>query len=186
MANHAGVTPAQRLEGDTRLRDAHPLLQTKNLTKDHPGIRALDGMNFELKHGEVHVLFGENGAGKSTLISMIARANTPTAGEIHFNGQLVELGSVHGTILALTSVVGALVMASVYAAIPDAVWLAILLGCLAGVLAGTMIGVCNGVGVAFFGVSPFMMSLGTTSVGFLHRAFSYRRSTGLRHATILW
>ena len=71
-----------------------------------------------------------------------------------------------GTILALTSVVGALVMASVYAAMPDAVWLAILLGCLAGVLAGTMIGICNGVGVAFFGVSPFMMSLGMTSVGF--------------------
>lgn len=71
-----------------------------------------------------------------------------------------------GTILALTSVVGALVMASVYAAMPDAVWLAIFLGCLAGILAGTMIGVCNGVGVAFFGVSPFMMSLGMTSVGF--------------------
>ena len=71
-----------------------------------------------------------------------------------------------GTILALTSVVGALVMASVYAAMPDAIWLAILLGCLAGVFAGTMIGVCNGVGVAFFGVSPFMMSLGMTSVGF--------------------
>lgn len=71
-----------------------------------------------------------------------------------------------GTTLALTSVVGALVMASIYAAMPDAVWLAILLGCLAGVAAGTLIGVCNGVGVAFFGVSPFMMSLGMTSVGF--------------------
>lgn len=71
-----------------------------------------------------------------------------------------------GTILALTSVVGALVMASVYAAMPDAIWLAISLGCLAGIAAGTMIGVCNGIGVAFFGVSPFMMSLGMTSVGF--------------------
>tara|TARA_R110000751_G_scaffold95381_6_gene186460 strand:+ start:18391 stop:19368 length:978 start_codon:yes stop_codon:yes gene_type:complete len=71
-----------------------------------------------------------------------------------------------GTILALTSVVGALVMASVYAAMPDAIWLAIALGCIAGVAAGTLIGVCNGIGVAFFGVSPFMMSLGMTSVGF--------------------
>lgn len=71
-----------------------------------------------------------------------------------------------GTVLALTSVVGALVMASVYAAMPDAIWLAISLGCLAGIAAGTMIGVCNGIGVAFFGVSPFMMSLGMTSVGF--------------------
>ncbi len=71
-----------------------------------------------------------------------------------------------GTILALTSVVGALTMATVYAAMPEAAWLAIMIGCFAGILAGTMIGVCNGVGVAFFGVSPFMMSLGMTSVGF--------------------
>ncbi len=71
-----------------------------------------------------------------------------------------------GTTLALTSVVGALTMATVYAAMPDAVWLAILLGCFAGMAAGTMIGVSNGIGVAFFGVSPFMMSLGMTSVGF--------------------
>ncbi|MEM7067596.1 MAG: ABC transporter permease [Pseudomonadota bacterium] len=71
-----------------------------------------------------------------------------------------------GTILALTSVVGALVMASTFAAMPEAAWLAIFLGCFAGILAGTLIGVCNGVGVAFFGVSPFMMSLGMTSVGF--------------------
>ena len=71
-----------------------------------------------------------------------------------------------GTILALTSVVGALVMAGIYAAMPDAAWFAILVGCCGGILAGTMIGVVNGVGVAYFQVSPFMMSLGMASVGF--------------------
>lgn len=71
-----------------------------------------------------------------------------------------------GTVLALTSVVGALVMATVYAMYPEAIWLAIFLGCFAGIIAGTAIGLVNGVGVAFFGVSPFMMSLGMTSVGF--------------------
>lgn len=71
-----------------------------------------------------------------------------------------------GTTLALTSVVGAMAMAGAYAAMPDAVWLAILIGCIAGIAAGTLIGLCNGIGVAFFGVSPFMMSLGMTSVGF--------------------
>ncbi len=71
-----------------------------------------------------------------------------------------------GTILALASVTGAMAMASAYAAMPDAVWLAITIGCLAGVAAGTLIGVVNGVGVAFFSVSPFMMSLGMASVGF--------------------
>lgn len=71
-----------------------------------------------------------------------------------------------GTILALSSVVGAMTMASIYGAMPDAVWLAISMGCLAGIAAGTLIGVANGIGVAFFRVSPFMMSLGMASVGF--------------------
>ncbi|MDB6180445.1 ABC transporter permease [Paracoccus fistulariae] len=71
-----------------------------------------------------------------------------------------------GTTLAVTSVVGALTMAATYAAMPEAAGLAIAIGCLAGIAAGTLIGLCNGIGVAFFGVSPFMMSLGMTSVGF--------------------
>ncbi|MEM1130758.1 MAG: ABC transporter permease [Pseudomonadota bacterium] len=71
-----------------------------------------------------------------------------------------------GTILALSSVVGALVMAWIHAAMPDAVFLAIALGFAAGVLAGSLIGLANAAGVAFFDVSPFMMSLGMASVGF--------------------
>lgn len=71
-----------------------------------------------------------------------------------------------GTILALTSVVGATAMAGAYAAMPDSAGLAILIGVVAGVAAGTAIGVVNGIGVAVFNVSPFMMSLGMASVGF--------------------
>jgi ribose transport system permease protein len=71
-----------------------------------------------------------------------------------------------GTILALSSVVGAMAMAATYAAFPDMVGLSILIGCLAGISAGTLIGVANGIGVALFNVSPFMMSLGMASVGF--------------------
>lgn len=71
-----------------------------------------------------------------------------------------------GTILALASVVGAMTMAAVYGAAPDMVWLSIALGCLAGIAAGVSIGIVNGIGVAFFNVSPFMMSLGMASVGF--------------------
>lgn len=71
-----------------------------------------------------------------------------------------------GTILALTSVVGAMAMAGTYAAMPDAVGLSILVGIVAGVATGTAIGVVNGIGVSIFNVSPFMMSLGMASVGF--------------------
>lgn len=95
MEKLAGINPSQQLEEGTRQNDACPLLETVGLTKDYPGIRALDEMNFTLKAGEVHILFGENGAGKSTLISMLAGANEPTAGQILFNGHSVELGSVH-------------------------------------------------------------------------------------------
>ncbi|WP_299810699.1 sugar ABC transporter ATP-binding protein [uncultured Roseibium sp.] len=74
---------------------ASPLLEAKNLTKEYPGVTALDQVNFELRPGEVHVVFGENGAGKSTLISILAGANQPTAGEIFLRGEAQHLHSVH-------------------------------------------------------------------------------------------
>jgi len=71
-----------------------------------------------------------------------------------------------GTILALTSVVGATAMAGAHAAMPDAVGLSIFIGIIAGIAAGTAIGAVNGIGVSLLNVSPFMMSLGMASVGF--------------------
>ncbi|MFO1055586.1 MAG: ABC transporter permease [Dongiaceae bacterium] len=71
-----------------------------------------------------------------------------------------------GTTLAITSVVGAMAMAAVAAAHPDAVGLAIGLGMLAGFGAGVSVGVVNGIGVALFNVSPFMMTLGAASIFF--------------------
>jgi ribose transport system ATP-binding protein len=56
---------------------------------------ALDGVDFDLRPGEVHVLFGENGAGKSTLISLVAGVYRPTDGRIEFRGETIELASVH-------------------------------------------------------------------------------------------
>ena len=71
-----------------------------------------------------------------------------------------------GTTIAITSVIGATVMASMAAAFPDAVVLSIAVGMLAGVGAGFLIGLINGAGVALFSISPFMMTLGMQSVGF--------------------
>lgn len=71
-----------------------------------------------------------------------------------------------GTILALTSVVGAIAMAALAQAFPDLIPLVILLGCLAGIAAGVLVGVVNGIGVAYFNVSPFIMTLGIASTGF--------------------
>ncbi len=80
---------------DMNHNDLCPLIRTVGLTRDYPGLRALDNVNFDLMAGEVHILFGENGAGKSTLISMLAGSNTPTSGEILFNGESIQLDNVH-------------------------------------------------------------------------------------------
>lgn len=71
-----------------------------------------------------------------------------------------------GTVMAITSVVSALAMNALAGSLPDALWLAVLGGCLVGVVAGLMVGLINGVGVAFIGVSPFIMTLGVQSIGF--------------------
>jgi len=71
-----------------------------------------------------------------------------------------------GTTVAVTSVVSSLVMSMIVAVHPDAVGLAIFTGCAAGTLAGAAIGLVNGIGVARFGVSPFIMTMGMQSVGF--------------------
>jgi ribose/xylose/arabinose/galactoside ABC-type transport system permease subunit len=71
-----------------------------------------------------------------------------------------------GTIVALSSVISAMTMAGLITAFPDMILVAIAGGILAGLVAGTLMGVVNGVGVAYFGVAPFMMTLGMTSVGF--------------------
>ncbi len=71
-----------------------------------------------------------------------------------------------GTILAVTSVVSATAMTAVFGAFPEAPAFAIAIGVLAGFSAGSLIGAANGIGVAIFNVSPFMMTLGMASVGF--------------------
>ena len=69
-------------------RDAATLLlQLTNISKRFPGVIALDGVDFDLRRGEVHVLFGENGAGKSTLINIIAGTYPPDTGSFKFQGE---------------------------------------------------------------------------------------------------
>ena len=82
------------MEGSNTVTGGSPVLEAADVDKEYSGVRVLDGVNFALRAGEAHVLFGENGAGKSTLISILAGARQPTYGMIRFRGESVRLGSV--------------------------------------------------------------------------------------------
>lgn len=67
------------------------ILECRGISKDFPGVQALNKIDFDLKKGEVHVLIGENGAGKSTLIKILAGVYPPTEGEIYYKGEKVAV-----------------------------------------------------------------------------------------------
>ncbi|QKG25758.1 sugar ABC transporter ATP-binding protein [Actinomadura verrucosospora] len=71
--------------------DPEPLLRMRGIVKQFPGVRALDGVDLDVRAGEVHCLLGQNGAGKSTLIKVLAGAHQPDEGEIAFAGRPVRL-----------------------------------------------------------------------------------------------
>lgn len=66
------------------------IARTRGVTKQYPGVRALDGVDFTVSAGEVRALLGANGAGKSTLIRMLSGVETPDTGTVELQG--TELG----------------------------------------------------------------------------------------------
>ncbi|MBC8330991.1 MAG: ATP-binding cassette domain-containing protein [Anaerolineae bacterium] len=73
-----------------------PILEMRRITKEFPGVKALDDVSFQVKKGEIHCLVGENGAGKSTLMKVLSGVypHGEYAGEIVFEGEIQEFGSI--------------------------------------------------------------------------------------------
>ncbi len=69
------------------------IIEVKNLSKEFPGVRALDNVSFDVKKGEVLALVGENGAGKSTIIKILMGVHIRTSGEIFIEGKAVDFKS---------------------------------------------------------------------------------------------
>ncbi len=66
------------------------LLRLSDIKKSFGAVKALKGVSFELRPGEVHALLGENGAGKSTLIKVITGAHIPDSGTLEISGGIVS------------------------------------------------------------------------------------------------
>jgi len=64
-----------------------PLLQTRGLTKDFQGFRAVNGVDLTITEGTIHALVGPNGAGKTTLFNLLTGFLTPSSGSILYRGE---------------------------------------------------------------------------------------------------
>jgi ribose transport system ATP-binding protein len=64
------------------LEKREPVIEMRGIVKSFAGVRALNGITFDLEPGEIHCLVGENGAGKSTLMKILSGAYTPDSGEV--------------------------------------------------------------------------------------------------------
>ncbi len=77
--------------------DSPYILEMEKITKDFPGVRALNKVTFQVKKGEIHALVGENGAGKSTLIKVLSGVYPYGSyeGNIYFDGKIRHFHNVH-------------------------------------------------------------------------------------------
>lgn len=69
---------------------AEPLLVTKNLSRGFGALKACDGVDLDIRAGEIHALIGPNGAGKSTFVKLVSGEIAPDTGSIHLLGKPVE------------------------------------------------------------------------------------------------
>jgi putative multiple sugar transport system ATP-binding protein len=72
------------------------ILEMRNITKEFPGVKALDNVNFQVKKGEIHCLVGENGAGKSTLMKVLSGVYPigDYSGDIVFEDEIQKFSNI--------------------------------------------------------------------------------------------
>ena len=72
-----------------------PIINIQGITKQFPGVMALDNVSFSIASGQIHAVIGENGAGKTTLMNILAGELQPSAGQIIYKGKPQQIASAH-------------------------------------------------------------------------------------------
>ena len=68
-------------------------IKLRNVSKTFGKVIALNGLNLDIRKGDIHAIVGDNGAGKSTLLNILSGVHSPSSGEIYYNNNLVEFSS---------------------------------------------------------------------------------------------
>src|SRR5215218_3191894 len=107
--NFTGYTVNSTRPPETRA----PVVRFRNVSKEFPGVLAVDSVDLEIMPGEVHVVAGENGAGKSTLMKLLSQVERPSGGEIEISDEAVEFhGPRHAQSLGVAMVYQEFALAS--------------------------------------------------------------------------
>jgi len=81
-------------------RCAAPLMRVRDLSKHYGGVQALNGVSLDIADHQFYAIIGPNGAGKSTLLNVMTGLTPPTAGHIHFDGQVLTGRATHQIVQA--------------------------------------------------------------------------------------
>ena len=71
-------------------KEDNVILSIQNVSKEFPGVKALDNVSINIRRGSVHGIVGENGAGKSTLMKILSGVYKKDSGKVIFDGEVVE------------------------------------------------------------------------------------------------
>ncbi len=74
----------------SEVKAGEPVVRLRGVSKEFPGVLAVDGVDLDIMPGEVHVVAGENGAGKSTLMKLLSQVERPSRGTVELSGEPVE------------------------------------------------------------------------------------------------
>src|SRR3954469_15051503 len=74
---------------ETKAQAEEPIVRLRDVSKEFPGVLAVDGVDLDILPGEVHVVAGENGAGKSTLMKLLSQVERPDEGTVEIDARPV-------------------------------------------------------------------------------------------------